>query len=195
MSRIAVERIEELRQHYPRDAYSKNREHHPFGHIAYSTIDINELVDALESAYAELNRLRSAPVAVEVPEITPSDIDAAWNAYVEANPDILPADDAVETEWLLEIYAHGMREGAKIATPRPISSDRVLKEGEVEELRILREIVQILDEKREANAKRPCVGGQRMPDEIDNLLCELLEIRAHPVLRSQRAAERGADVV
>ena len=62
--RITAERIAELKRHYPRGAYSQNRKHHPFGHIAYSTININELIDALESAYAELDRLRSAPVAV-----------------------------------------------------------------------------------------------------------------------------------
>lgn len=72
--RITAERIAELKRHYPRGAYSPNREHHPFGHIAYSTIDIHELIDALESAYADLARLRSAPVAVEVPEPT----DADW---------------------------------------------------------------------------------------------------------------------
>ena len=66
--RITAERIAELKRHYPRGAYSQNRKHHPFGHIASSTIDVNELIDALESAYAELDRLRSAPVAVEVPE-------------------------------------------------------------------------------------------------------------------------------
>jgi hypothetical protein len=52
--RITAERIAELKRHYPRGAYSRNREHHPFGHIAYSTIDIHELIDALESAYTEL---------------------------------------------------------------------------------------------------------------------------------------------
>ena len=40
-----AERIAELRRLYPRGAYSPNRKHHPFGHIAYSTIDINELID------------------------------------------------------------------------------------------------------------------------------------------------------
>ena len=30
--------------------------------------DADDILDALESAYAELDRLRSAPVAVEVPE-------------------------------------------------------------------------------------------------------------------------------
>lgn len=55
--RITAERIAELKRHYPRGAYSPNREHHPFGHIAYSTIDIHELVGALESAYAERDEL------------------------------------------------------------------------------------------------------------------------------------------
>lgn len=65
--RITAKRIAELKRHYPRGAYSPNREHHPFGHIAYSTIDIHELIDALESAYAELDRLSAQ--GGEVPEI------------------------------------------------------------------------------------------------------------------------------
>lgn len=69
-----------------------------------------------------------APVVVPE-EITPIDIDAAWNAYVDANPDISQEDDA---DWLLEIFAHAIRQGASIATSRlrPILADRILQDGE-----------------------------------------------------------------
>ena len=53
------------------------------------------------------------------------------------------------------------------------------------ELETLREIVRLLDEIRERSAKRPRgAGGQRMADEIDELLCRLYEMGAHPALRA-----------
>ena len=60
--RITAERIAELKRDYPRGAYSPNRKHHPFGHIASSTIDILDLCDAIESAWAELDRLSAQGV-------------------------------------------------------------------------------------------------------------------------------------
>lgn len=55
MSEITPERIAELRKQYPM-VWSRNRDHHPFGHFAYSTLDINELLDALEFSRAEVDK-------------------------------------------------------------------------------------------------------------------------------------------
>ena len=61
------------------------------------------------------------------------------------------------------------------------------------ELEALREIVRLLDEARERYAKHPRgAGGQRMADEIDELLCRLYEMGAHPALRSGEAGKGGA---
>lgn len=50
-----------------------------------------------------------------------------------------------------------------------------------EELETLRRIVLLLDEVRQRYDKHPRgAGGQRMPDEIDDLLCRLYEMGAHP---------------
>ena len=115
--RITAERIAELKRHYPRGAYSPNRKHHPFGHIAYSTIDIHELIDALESSYTELDRLRSAPVAVEVPEPTVQQWLHEVLDPAEADPDP-HATMRHATRWFREHI-------------RTIPSDRVLNDGEV----------------------------------------------------------------
>lgn len=51
----------------------------------------------------------------------------------------------------------------------------------MEELAALREIVRLLDEARQRYDKHPRgAGGQRMPDEIDDLLCRLYEVGVHP---------------
>ena len=118
--RITAERIAELKRHYPRGAYSQNREHHPFGHIAYSTIDINELIDALESAYAELDSLRSAPVAVEVSM-------EEWEALLDFAERIVPIRDNLSgISWvgkLSDVFAaydkwYALRAKAQPATER-----------------------------------------------------------------------------
>ena len=65
--------------------------------------------------------------------------------------------------------------------------------GQTEELATLREIVRLLDEARERYAKHPRgAGGQRMADEIDELLCRLYEMGAHPALRAGEAGKGGA---
>lgn len=56
-----------------------------------------------------------------------------------------------------------------------------------EELAVLREIARLLDEARQRYDKHPRgAGGQRMPDEIDGLLCRLYEMGAHPASRVLR---------
>ena len=61
------------------------------------------------------------------------------------------------------------------------------------ELETLREIARLLNDARERYAKHPRgAGGQRMADEIDELLCRLYEMGAHPALRSGEAGEGGA---
>lgn len=59
-----------------------------------------------------------------------------------------------------------------------------IKEGEVvpmEELATLREIVRLLDEARQRYARVPRAGAATsMGDEIDELLCRLYEMGAHP---------------
>jgi hypothetical protein len=56
-----------------------------------------------------------------------------------------------------------------------------------EELAVLREVVRLVDEARQRYDKHPRgAGGQRMPDEIDGLLCRLYEMGAHPADTRQK---------
>lgn len=98
----------------------------------------NRVVAERDRLRADLQRLQSspAPVAGGVPEITPEDIDAGWNAYADKNPDIKYGED--DADWLVEIYATGMRDAETLLAsrlPALKTGEVVVREDEWRELR------------------------------------------------------------
>lgn len=146
----------------------------------------------LESRVGGLEAQAAAQAGgVVVPGLTDESIRYEWcrlHLGIEGDPD----------ESAYSAFEEGARQGYSLAASRAraLPASRVLRDGEArigaEELAVLREVVRLVAEARERCDKRPRgAGGQRMPDEIDDLLCRLYEIGAHPALRAQ-ATEGGA---
>ena len=155
---------------------------------------VRELVrDIRDSLRAELGSLRSAPVAVEVPELTERDEELL--RCVERALDKSPSMFDGYMGDGMRAWEASIALDSAIRVGRAIPSDRVLKEGEREELDILRQVAKLIDDKRNAQWEKRGAGPcQRMPDEIDNLLCDWYEIQAQRefnALRSQRTENEG----
>ena len=147
-------------------------------HAAVNSLETDEVM-LLGHALQEIDRLRSAPVEVEVPTWSTD----AFCAHVGLEGAFSAGD--------IRVFFAGAKacHGWISKEVHPIPSDRVLKEGEREELEILRQVAKLVDDKRNAQWEKRGAGPcQRVPDEIDNLLCDWHEIRAQREFNALRSA-------
>lgn len=56
---VTPERVAELRNQYPAEMYSRNWSHQPVGSHAWAVLGLWDVLDALESAWAERDALRA----------------------------------------------------------------------------------------------------------------------------------------
>ena len=136
---------------------------------------------ALNQADNEIDRLRARVAELEK-QPRANELRALRNLFAAAGRTIHTASaggratlEEINDAWAEVCAAHVANRDLPALDVAPVP---------MEELAVLREIVRLLDEARQRYDRHPRgAGGQRMPDEIDDLLCRLYEMGAHPAVR------------
>lgn len=171
--------IDLIRRRYPR---LLERGNPMYDGLLADAVRMAEDGGALNQANNEIDRLRAR---VEELENQPraNELRALRNLFAAAGRTIHAASaggratlEEINDAWAEVCAAHVANRDLPAPDVVPVP---------MEELAVLREIVCLLDEARQRYDKHPRgAGGQRMPDEIDDLLCRLYEMGAHPASRA-----------
>lgn len=167
--------IDLIRRRYPR---LLERGNPMYDGLLADAVRMAEDGGALNQADNEIGRLRARVAELEK-QPRANELRALRNLFAAAGRTIHTASaggratlEEINDAWAEVCAAHVANRDLPASDVAPVP---------MEELAVLREIVRLLDEVRQRYDKHPRgAGGQRMPDEIDDLLCRLYEMGAHP---------------